>query len=194
MTISRWILLRIRNVLDKLRTENKNTHFMSYIFFRQSCRLWDMTEIMVELDRLPTIWCMRFACRISKVTSSQANAHSHTPTLTPTHAHTHTEMCHTYWFATARMVSWQRLNIATYVHCLSFLAKLLWPKVYDGEYEGYHQLGCDAVYICTQVAMFRGSLLPFFYSENRRGRILINVGKLLMYQKLGVTLRRPKSL
>jgi hypothetical protein len=33
MIISRWILLIMRNVSDKCRTENKNTHFMSNSFF-----------------------------------------------------------------------------------------------------------------------------------------------------------------
>ena len=33
MTISRWILLRMRNVLDKSCRENQNTHFtLSYVF------------------------------------------------------------------------------------------------------------------------------------------------------------------
>jgi hypothetical protein len=33
MTISCWFLLRMRNVLNKICRENKNTHFMSSDFF-----------------------------------------------------------------------------------------------------------------------------------------------------------------
>jgi hypothetical protein len=33
MVICRWIVLEMRNVLDKSRRENQNTHFMSYNFF-----------------------------------------------------------------------------------------------------------------------------------------------------------------
>jgi hypothetical protein len=33
MTIARWIILRMTNVLDKSGRENQNTHFMSSNFF-----------------------------------------------------------------------------------------------------------------------------------------------------------------
>ena len=42
MIISRWILLRMRNVLGKTCRQNQNTHiFMLNTFFRKSCHLWD---------------------------------------------------------------------------------------------------------------------------------------------------------
>jgi hypothetical protein len=39
--ISRWIILRMRNVSDKSCTENQNTHYMSITFFppQKLCRL-----------------------------------------------------------------------------------------------------------------------------------------------------------
>jgi hypothetical protein len=40
-TISRWILLRIRNILDKICIENLKTLFMFNNVFRKSCYLWD---------------------------------------------------------------------------------------------------------------------------------------------------------
>jgi hypothetical protein len=40
--MSRWILLRMRNVSDKICTENQNTHFMfNNLFFRKSWHSWD---------------------------------------------------------------------------------------------------------------------------------------------------------
>jgi hypothetical protein len=45
MILSRWILLIMRNISDKSCRENQNTHFMSNIFFRTSCRLLDNVEI-----------------------------------------------------------------------------------------------------------------------------------------------------
>jgi len=39
------VLLRIRNVSDKSRRENQNTHFMFSNFFRKSCPLWDCGKI-----------------------------------------------------------------------------------------------------------------------------------------------------
>ena len=45
MTICRWILLRMINVLD-YRRENQNAHFMLNNFlFRRLCRLWECQKI-----------------------------------------------------------------------------------------------------------------------------------------------------
>jgi len=65
--VSRSILPRIRNVSDKSRRENHNTHFMFnnfFFFFRKSYRLWENT---VEPGKPQmTIRCMRIACWIRK--------------------------------------------------------------------------------------------------------------------------------
>jgi hypothetical protein len=53
-----------------------------------------------------TIW-WRVTCWISKVTRARP------------HAHTHTEICNTYCFFMAVAVSWTRLSVTLYVHCLS---------------------------------------------------------------------------
>ena len=43
--ISRSFLLRMRNVSDRICTENQSTHFVfSNFFFRKLCRLWDNVE------------------------------------------------------------------------------------------------------------------------------------------------------
>jgi hypothetical protein len=41
MTISLWILLRMRNVSNIICRENQNTRFMFSNFFRKSCLLWN---------------------------------------------------------------------------------------------------------------------------------------------------------
>jgi len=43
MILSRSFLLRMRNVSDKICTENENTPYMynNFFFFRKSCCLWD---------------------------------------------------------------------------------------------------------------------------------------------------------
>jgi hypothetical protein len=41
MTISRWILHKVRNTSNKSCRESKNTHFTFSNFFRKSCRLRD---------------------------------------------------------------------------------------------------------------------------------------------------------
>jgi hypothetical protein len=51
-------------------------------------------------------------------TSARTRAHAHIHT----HTHTHTEICNSYCFSTATVVSWTRLNVMLYVHCLSCLS------------------------------------------------------------------------
>jgi hypothetical protein len=55
-----------------------------------------------------------------------ARMHMHTPTRWGTHVHarTHAQACthrpiyNTYCFSTAKMISWMRLSVTSYVHCL----------------------------------------------------------------------------
>jgi hypothetical protein len=60
-----------------------------------------MSKNVVEPERPQmTIWRMRVACWISKVTSTKAQARAHAPTSplapTHTHTHTHTQICNIY--------------------------------------------------------------------------------------------------
>ena len=70
VTISRWIILRLRNVSDRSCIENQNTLFFS--FFRKSCRLchnvekYDMIRPQMRIRRR----CC--ACRITKATDTKA--------------------------------------------------------------------------------------------------------------------------
>jgi hypothetical protein len=75
MIMSRWILLRMRNVSDKSCTENQNTLFIfNNFFFRKSCRLWDNIEKYGRAREVTddnTIRRMRFACSHCDVEKSQ---------------------------------------------------------------------------------------------------------------------------
>ena len=96
-----------------------------------------MSKNVVEPQRPQlAIWrCV--ACWVSKATRAQTQAsssartsqthasttppppHRHTHTNALTHSQTHTEICKTYCFSTATMVSWTRRHVSLYVHCLS---------------------------------------------------------------------------
>jgi hypothetical protein len=145
MEISRWSVLRMRNVLGKSCRENQNTHFISSSFFLKSCRLWDNVEkyggARGDTNDV-TIWRIRVACLISKATCTYAHAHAHA--LGYTHARRHAR-AHTYviftafpqqqWFANAsqcyviRTLSVLQLSSACRVevwcHCLCFYDSLV---------------------------------------------------------------------
>jgi hypothetical protein len=70
MIISRLILLRMRNAVDKFVEKTKHNFYVQLSVFRKSQRLWDYVEIYGR-DRQATdgntIWCVRVACWITKV-------------------------------------------------------------------------------------------------------------------------------
>ena len=119
MTISRSILLRIKkNVLDKSCRKIK-THFVYGNFFPKIAPLWDNVEKCGGARGATndvTLWRMRVACWINKTTRSHAHADAHA--LGHPHTPTHTPICNTYCFSTATVVSWTRLSVTLYVHCL----------------------------------------------------------------------------
>jgi hypothetical protein len=141
MTISRWILRSTRNVLDKSCRENKNTLLCSTTFFRQSCHLWDNVEKRGEAKGRR--WQYGGALRAGLVrlhvrkhtpapVHQYLHSHTHQRARTHTHTHTHTriEMCNTYCFSTATVVSWTRFSVTLYVHCLSCYLRhccIQWP-------------------------------------------------------------------
>ena len=49
LIISCSVLLRMRNVSDKICGENRNIHFMSNNFLKKSCLLWDNVKILYSL-------------------------------------------------------------------------------------------------------------------------------------------------
>ena len=74
MVIYRWIILRMRNVSDKV-VEKIETHILcSITFFRKSCHLWDNVEKYGRARQATDdniIRRMRFACWITKSTDTR---------------------------------------------------------------------------------------------------------------------------
>jgi hypothetical protein len=56
-------------------------------------------------------------CVLDKLSCTRTRTH----TSTRSHTHTQTEICNTYCFSTATMVTWTRLNVMLYEHFLSCL-------------------------------------------------------------------------
>ena len=86
--------------------EKVQTHILwSITFFPKSAVYEIMSNNMVETEATNdrVIWRMRVACCISKATRAR--------TCTGTRTRTHTEICNTYCFSTATMVSQTRLNV-----------------------------------------------------------------------------------
>jgi hypothetical protein len=130
MTISWWILLRIRNVSNRSCRKNQNTHFMFNNCFRKSCFLWDNVKKyghklqyggalhagLVPLNSRST--CQR--------PFTHTHTHTHSPTHTSTYAHTNA-LAHTDAHKYARLTAFppqqwflERASMLryTYIVCL----------------------------------------------------------------------------
>ena len=125
MTISRWILLTIRNVSNKNCKENQNTHFMFSNFLSENRSVYEiMSKNVVEPER-PQIIRRMPCCMLDEYgytrasTSPRQRTHTHARTHPRARARAHTQICNTYCFSTATMVSWTRLSVTVYAHCLS---------------------------------------------------------------------------
>ena len=82
MIISRSILLRKINVLNKSCRKNQNTHcvFSNFFFLAENRAVYEMSKSLVEPERLlETVW-RRVSWWISKATRAQAHGRSPTPT------------------------------------------------------------------------------------------------------------------
>jgi hypothetical protein len=109
MLISRWALLRMRNVSDR-SCQNQNTHLklsILFFFYRKWFRLWDNVEKcggVREVSDDSIIRRMRCACWITK-------AYRHIRTL-----------CNTYCFLTAKIVTRTHLSSTfnMYIACLVY--------------------------------------------------------------------------
>jgi hypothetical protein len=103
------MFLRMRNVSDKSRRYNQNTHILCLItFFRKSCRLWDNMEKYGRARQATDdniTRRMRIACWITKAADTLW-------------------ICNTYWFPTATVVTRTRLNV-TFVSTLPVLFIIL---------------------------------------------------------------------
>jgi hypothetical protein len=131
LIISRWILLRMRNVWNTFVEKIKAHISCSVTFFPPKIVYEIMSKNVAEQERSQmTMWRMRFACWISHVLKHMP-AHVHPPIHPPpphTHTHTHTKQCNTLCFSTATMVSWTHLNVMLYVHWLSCCYSLYWIR------------------------------------------------------------------
>ena len=105
ITISRWILHRMRNVL-----ENQHTHFVFSNCFRKSCRLWDNVE---KYGARGHKWRIRITCWISKA----ARARMHTPSRPGTR--THCRYKYVILLFHGNSDSRTRVIVALYAHCVS---------------------------------------------------------------------------
>jgi hypothetical protein len=133
MTISHWVLLRMRNVWNQFCRENRNIDFIFSDFFSENRDIYEIvSKNMVEPERPQTVPRMAPARGIlRKPTRAQAHTrtrapthphtHTHARTHTHTHTHTHTEMCNTCCCSMATLASWTRLSVTLCVHCLSCL-------------------------------------------------------------------------
>ena len=119
---------RMRHVSDKSCSEKQSSHLVfSNFFFENGTVCEKMWKNMVEPERPQIAIWWRVACWISKATRSKAHSRASPPTSTSTpahaysHAHTPTEISRVniYYFSTATMALWTRLNITLFVHCLS---------------------------------------------------------------------------
>jgi hypothetical protein len=62
MTVSRLLLLRMRNVSNISCRENQNTHFKFCDFFSENHAVYEiMLKNMVESERMQKIWHMHMA-------------------------------------------------------------------------------------------------------------------------------------
>ena len=125
MTISRWIILRMGNVLDKSCRENQNTHLTlsNLFFFRKSCGLWDNDEKSGGARGATndvTIWRKRIVCWISKAICTHARAcihpRSRAHARTRARAHTHKYVI----FIAFPGQQWlrERASVLSYIACL----------------------------------------------------------------------------
>jgi hypothetical protein len=104
MTICRWILFKMINVLDRV-VEIIRWHILCRVTFsRKSCRLWGNVEKYSGAREAA-----------GGNTRAQAYASVHAPTR----VHSHTHMCNTHCFSTTTMVSRTRLIVRLYVHSLA---------------------------------------------------------------------------
>jgi hypothetical protein len=140
MRTSRWILLRMRNISNKICRENQNTHFMfSNVFSKIVPFIRQFRKILVEPEAINDVTIRRIciACWIVKTTRTRI----YTPTLPGTHTHartytrirTHTNQCTILiafplqqWFANAP----QYYVIRTLPVCLSVLSYHLYVNRY----------------------------------------------------------------
>ena len=129
------------------------THILcSITFFRKSHRLRDNVE-KCRGDRGATndvtIRRIRVACWFSKAACTYAHAHVHVLGYPRAHtlkqAYTHRRICNTSCFSAATIVSWTRLSVTLYVHCLSCFVCLGLRSTYRHVFLPFVALGTNRI-------------------------------------------------
>jgi hypothetical protein len=124
MTISCWILLRMRTFQIKVVGKIEAHISCSVIFFffenRAICEI--ISKSLVEPERPQMAIWRRVAWWIIKATRAHPSTRPplYTPSYTPPPTHTHTEICSTFCITTARMVSLTHLIVTLHVRRLSW--------------------------------------------------------------------------
>ena len=116
MTISCWILPRMRNVPNKSCRENQSTHYISLVIFsRKSCRVWDKCRKMWWSQR-GRRWKYGGMLHSGLVRlHAPVLPHPYTHALTHPHSYKHTEICTIYCFFTAT-----HFSVSLHAHFLYF--------------------------------------------------------------------------
>ena len=94
MKISRWILPRMRNVLDQRCIKNQNIHFTFKNLLTKIVSLWDNVEKCGGARGATndvTTWRIHVACWKSKATCTYAHAHSQAPGYMHARTHAHAD-------------------------------------------------------------------------------------------------------
>jgi hypothetical protein len=110
LSMSLWILLIMKDILDKIRRKTRNTYYMFNNFFFGNRAVYEiMWKNIVERGRLRRTWRMRIACWIPKATNTL-------------------RLCNIHCFLTATMVAQTRLSITLYLNWLFCLYSQFWHK------------------------------------------------------------------
>jgi hypothetical protein len=145
MTVSGWILLTVRNISNKpCREKSKHAFYIQQRFSKNLAVCVIMSKNVVVPEK-PQIWRMRVACRISKTTRAQIPPHPYT--------HTNTEMCNSYCFSTAIVVSCTRLNVTLHVRCLSCIKQEV--------LHGINQCNMSSCYVLLRLCITSRSYLEW---------------------------------
>ena len=127
MTISRWMLLGMRNVLDNVLEKMTAHIFYSITICRKPCRLWDNVKKRGGAKGQTTqhgayachAWYVRLHARTRIYTYTCTCIHTQACARARAHTHTHRKMCNIYCFSTEKSDSRTRLMITLHVQCLS---------------------------------------------------------------------------
>ena len=131
MVISRWIILRMRNALDKSCRENENTCSVFSNFSENRAVYEIMSKNVVETEghkwrhNMAHTCCMLDKQRYTRArafTHPRARAHPHARmhARARAHTHTHTEICNIYCFSTATIIH-ERASILRYAYVVCLL-------------------------------------------------------------------------